>query len=76
MKGKHCRLYDEQLVKNIMISASLLTLDYVKEKKSVDEEELCEFIEVNADNIIEDTLDEMDEEGDGDSQESEQPPLF
>jgi hypothetical protein len=61
MKGKHCKLYDEQLVKNIMISAGLMTLNYLKDKKVVDKEDICEFIEVNADSIIEDTLSEMDD---------------
>lgn len=61
MKGKHCRLYDEQLVKNIMISTGLSIFDYVREKKVVDEEDVCEFLDVNADSIIEDTLEELND---------------
>lgn len=61
MNGKHCRLYDEELVKNIMVSTGLLILDYLKEKPEIDEAELCDFIETNADNIIDDTIDEINE---------------
>ena len=61
MKGKHCRLYDEQLVKNIMISTGLSIFDYVREKKAIDEEDICEFLDVNADSIIEDTLEDLND---------------
>lgn len=60
MKGRHCRLYDEHLVKNILISAGLMTVDYLKDKKVVDKEDVCEFLEVHADSIIDETLGEMD----------------
>lgn len=61
MNGKHCRLYDEQLVKNIMITTGLAALDFLKDKKFVDEEDLCEYIAMNAESIIEDTLEEMND---------------
>ena len=59
MKGKHCRLYDEQLVKSIIVSAGLSTFDYINEKGVVDEQDICEFLEINADSIIADTIDEL-----------------
>ena len=61
MKRRYRRLYDEQLVKDIMVSASLLTYDFLKEKVIIDEDDICEFIEENAENIIEDTINEMNE---------------
>jgi hypothetical protein len=62
MQGKHCRLYDEQLVKNIIISAGLSVFDYINEKASVDEQDICEFLEVNADSIIADTIEELNDD--------------
>jgi hypothetical protein len=56
MASKNCRLYDENLVHNIMISTGLSILDYMKDNKNIDGEELCEFIEINAKEIIEDTI--------------------
>jgi hypothetical protein len=71
MNGKHCRLYDENLMKSIMISAGLSVFDYLNEKKIVDEQDICEYLEVNADSIIADTIEGMnrgqvsEDEGDG-----------
>jgi hypothetical protein len=59
MNGKHCRLYDENLMKSIMISAGLSVFDYLNEKKIVDEQDICEYLEVNADSIIADTIEGM-----------------
>jgi hypothetical protein len=56
MASKNCRLYDENLVHNIMISTGLSILDYIKGNRNIDGEELCEFIEINAKEIIEDTI--------------------
>jgi hypothetical protein len=62
MKGKHCRLYDEQLVKNILITAGLSVYDLMTEKGVVDEEDICEFLEANADTIILDTIEDLNQE--------------
>lgn len=59
MGGKHCRLYDENLVHNIMISTGLSILEYLKENKYANSEEICEFVEINANSIIEDTIDQL-----------------
>jgi hypothetical protein len=65
MQGKHCKLYDETLVHNIMVSTALSTFEYVKQKREIDLEEICEFVEQNAPHIIQSTIDEMnDAEGD------------
>lgn len=60
MNGNHCRLYDEELVKNIMLSTGLSVADFVRKRDIVaTPEALCRFIESNADSIIENTLDEL-----------------
>ena len=62
MKGKSCKLYDENLVRNIMISTGLSIVEYIKQFKSVDAIDICDFIDQNADNIIEDTIEDMNHE--------------
>ncbi|HUI91905.1 MAG TPA: hypothetical protein VLX68_06610 [Chitinivibrionales bacterium] len=59
MKGKYCKLYDENLVRNIMISTGLSIIEYIKQCKSADAIDICDFIEQNADNIIENTIEDM-----------------
>lgn len=59
MSGKHCRLYDENLVHNIIISSGLSVLEYLKEHADADSDEICEFLEINANAIIEDTIEEL-----------------
>lgn len=56
MKGSHCRLYDENLVRNIMISTGVSIMEFIKKNKSVETEEICEFVEFNADDIIAETI--------------------
>jgi hypothetical protein len=62
MKGKNCKLYDENLVRNIMISTGLSIVEYIKQSKSVDAIDICDYIDQNADHIIEDTIDDMNHE--------------
>ena len=59
MAGKHCRLYDENLVHNIMISTGLSIMEYLKENSGAKSDEICEFIEINATSIIEDTIEQL-----------------
>ena len=56
MRGSHCKLYDENLVRNIMISTGISIMEYIKENVSADAEEVCEFIEYNAEEIISETI--------------------
>ena len=56
MKGSHCRLYDENLVRNIMISTGVSIMEFVRKNKTVDTEEICEYIEFNAEDIIAETI--------------------
>lgn len=82
MGSKHCRLYDENLVHNIMISTGLSIFEYIRDNKFADTEEICEFLELNASSIIEDTIAQMNtseeasgQSGEEDRQESEDWPF-
>jgi hypothetical protein len=59
MEGSHCKLYDENLVRNIMISTGLSILEYVKENGSANASDVCDFVEMNADAIIWNTIEDM-----------------
>jgi hypothetical protein len=59
MSGKQCKLYDENLVRNIMISTGLSIIEYIKQCKVVDTLDVCDFIEQNAHNIINNTIEDM-----------------
>jgi len=60
MGGKYCRLYDEHLLKNIMLSTGLSVLEYIRENDGeLDNDDICEFIETNAAAIIDDTIEHL-----------------
>ena len=79
MKGSHCRLYDENLVRNIMISTGVSIMEFVRKNKTVDTEEICEYIEFNAEDIIAETIKNLssdDNEYDNfDNNNPDNPPL-
>ena len=60
--GNHCRLYDENLVRNIMISTAVSILEYVNQNKKINVEDVCEFVEFNADDIIDETISNLNSE--------------
>jgi hypothetical protein len=62
MTGKQCKLYDENLVRNIMISTGLSVIEYIKQCKVVDTLDVCDFVEQNAQNIITNTIEDMNQE--------------
>jgi hypothetical protein len=62
MTGKQCRLYDENLVRNIMISTGLSIIEYIKQCKVVDTLDVCDFVEQNADSIISTTIEDLNQE--------------
>ncbi|MGB7566796.1 MAG: hypothetical protein WBM07_02980 [Chitinivibrionales bacterium] len=62
MTGKQCKLYDENLVRNIMISTGLSIIEYIKQCKVVDTLDVCDFIEQNAQSIINNTIDDMNDD--------------
>ena len=62
MTGKQCKLYDENLVRNIMISTGLSIIEYIKQCKVVDTLDVCDFVEQNAQSIIANTIEDMNQE--------------
>jgi hypothetical protein len=56
MGSKRCRLYDENLVHNIMLSTGLSVVEFMKENNGTDSDEVCDFVEANAEIIINDTI--------------------
>ncbi len=65
MKGSHCRLYDENLVRNIMITTSVSIMEFMKNNKMANTEEVCEFVEFNADDIITETIKNLNKDDAG-----------
>lgn len=59
MASKRCRLYDENLVHNIMLSTGLSVLEYVRENTNANSEEICDFVESNAEVIVNDTINHL-----------------
>jgi hypothetical protein len=68
-KNKKYRLYDEHLVRNIMLTTALSVWEYVRENPGADSDEICDFVDANAADIVSDTvkhlkgLDDSDEKG-------------
>jgi hypothetical protein len=56
MGSKRCRLYDENLVHNIMLSTGLSVVEFMRDNHSADSDEVCDFLESNAEVIINDTI--------------------
>ena len=74
MRGSHCRLYDENLVRNIMITTGISIMEFVKEHSEANTEEICEFVEYNADDIIAETIKNLNHNSD-DRDSSLDPPM-
>lgn len=62
MRGSHCRLYDENLVRTIMINTSLSIMEYVKTHADVNAKEVCEYLKFNSDDIIDETIKNLNKE--------------
>jgi len=58
--GNHCRLYDENIVRNIMISTGVSIMEFVKDHKAANTDQVCKFIENNAEHIISETIKNLD----------------
>ncbi len=65
MKGNMCRLYDEQLVRNIMISTAMSVFEHIRTGGNPRQDDICDYIEENADRIIESTIDGLSDIDDG-----------
>ena len=59
MGSMHCRLYDENLVHNIIMSAGLAVADFLNEHHNADTDDVCEYLELHANSIIEDTIEQL-----------------
>jgi hypothetical protein len=59
MGSMHCRLYDENLVHNIILSAGMAAVDFLNAHHDADTDDVCEYLEMHADSIIEDTIDQL-----------------
>ena len=59
MGSMHCRLYDENLVHNIIISAGLAAVDFLQQHRTADTNDVCDYLEMHADSIIEDTIEQL-----------------
>lgn len=59
MGSMHCRLYDENLVHNIIMSTGIAVSDFLQHHRSADPDAICEYLETHAGAIIQDTIDQM-----------------
>ena len=59
MGSMHCRLYDENLVHNIIMSAGMAVVDFLSEHHNADADDVCEYLEMHANTIIEDTIEQL-----------------
>jgi hypothetical protein len=56
MKGKMCKLYDENLVKGIIMSTAFTIIEFLKETKCNEPMDILEFVRINADQIIQNAV--------------------
>jgi hypothetical protein len=59
MAKKGYKLYDENLVKNIIITTTVSVYEYIKEKPDVDIRELCDHFGDSSKEIIVETINNM-----------------
>ncbi len=59
MQGRRCKLYDENLVRNIMLWTGTSVFEYLSRKRGLSLDDVCEFVDLNADHIIENTIEDM-----------------
>jgi len=59
MGSMHCRLYDENLVHNIIMSTGMAVSDFLQHHRNADPDAICEYLALHADAIIQDTIDQM-----------------
>ncbi len=56
MNHKTCKLFDQNIVHDIIVSAGFIIAEYLRKKPSANADEICSYIEVNAEAIIDDTV--------------------
>jgi len=62
---EHKKLYEEALVKEIMVSTALCIQELVQDDKTINEDDICQFLDENYRSIIAETLaGELDQDDD------------
>jgi hypothetical protein len=64
MGSMHCRLYDENLVHNIIMSTGMAVADFLQNHQNADADDICEYLELHADAIIEETIEQLNSNDD------------
>lgn len=64
MGSMHCRLYDENLVHNIIMSTGMAVADFLQNHHNANADDICDYLEHQADTIIEDTIDQLNNSDD------------
>ncbi|MCX7725550.1 MAG: hypothetical protein N2053_01745 [Chitinispirillaceae bacterium] len=59
MGGMHCKLYDENLVYNIIMATGNAAFNFLQENNDAELEELYDYLERHADSIIEKTIEQL-----------------
>jgi hypothetical protein len=54
--GDHVKMYDEELLKEIMVSTALCVHELLMDDPNVKEADICEFVETNFRQIIDETI--------------------
>ena len=64
---EYCKLYDENLVQNIMLSTGLVVFEYLKKHTDANLDNVYDIIDEHAQRIIADTIKEMNIYGEAES---------
>jgi hypothetical protein len=71
--GKHRRLYEENLVYNIMLATSYYVKDLLEENPDLDDDDIYDFVDENYQDIIDEALEEFHKkEGEASTAEAEE----
>jgi len=60
MHGQHSRLFDENVVRGIMVTTGLAIAEHIRLKGSADAGVICDFIASNAELLIARALEDID----------------
>jgi hypothetical protein len=56
MSKRRCKLFDENIVHSIMLATGNSVTEYIRENGTADSDEIRDFVEVNFDDIIKETI--------------------
>lgn len=76
MASMHCKLYDENLVYNIIMATGNAAFNFLQDNKGADLEELYDYLELNAASIIEKTIEQLNGNEKYSENEMEDPDLW